>query len=96
MPTLDGPLRILAATPSGEMVGMAPSQAVALTFTGEGATVVVGLALTDPARGVAVRTRSFDVFHKSVEPALTARATALVRAVASAVAPRDPGGLALP
>lgn len=33
VPTLPGPLRVLAATPSGSMVGMAPSQAVAVTFT---------------------------------------------------------------
>ena len=100
---LSGWLAGLGLTPGQALAGFTLARvdrprgpAVALTFTGEGATVVVGLALTDPARGVAVRTRSFDVFHKSVEPALTARATALVRAVASAVAPRDPGGLALP
>ena len=70
--------------------------AVALTFTGDGATVIVGLAMSDPARRVPARTRSLDVFHKTVDAGLTARATALVRAVATAIAPHDPGGLSLP
>ncbi len=33
VPVLDGPLRVLAATPSGSMVAMGPGQGIAVTFT---------------------------------------------------------------
>lgn len=52
VPTLPGPLRILAATPSGAMAGMAPSQAVAVTFTRP--MVALGSEAAPPAGALAL------------------------------------------
>lgn len=72
-------------------------QVLALSFVAaNGATVVVGMTNIDASRRVPLRTRSFDVFYKTVVPALAARAMSLLRAVGEHLALHDEGGLAVP
>jgi len=68
--------------------------ALRLTFRSE-VTVVVVLCLADSRRPCLARTKSFDLFHRSVDKRIEPRAAALVCAIASHIAPCDPGGLGI-